>query len=157
MYYITKEGLKKLRNKLQYLEYTERFKITQEIAEARDKGDLSENSEYDAAKEAQALLEMKISKLKNQIINSKIINPKMLKSNKIGILSKVKLKNLDNNKLIEYTLVPESEIDLKSGKISINTPIAKGLIGKIVGDLAEIYLPNGNKINFKVLEINILE
>lgn len=156
MNYITKEGLKKLRNKLKVLESIERLKVTQQIAEARDKGDLSENSEYDAAKEAQAFLEMKIFNLKNQIINSKIINPNMLVRDKIGIFSRVKLKNLDNNELIEYTLVSESEIDLKLGKISVNTPIARGLIGKTLGEIAKINLPNGNKLDLKILEINIL-
>lgn len=155
MNYITKEGLKKLRSELIYLERCERKKITQQIAEARDKGDLSENAEYDAAKEAQGLLEMKISNLKNKINNVKIINPNTLDSKKIGILSTVKLKNLINNQILEYTFVPETDINLKLGKISVNTPIAKGLIGKTVGEKAKINLPNGNILNVEIIEINI--
>lgn len=155
MNYITKEGLKKLRNELVYLEKFERKNITQQIAEARDKGDLSENAEYDAAKEAQGLLEMKISNLKNKINNAKIINPNILNSKKIGILSKVKLKNLINNQILEYTFVPETDINLKLGKISFNTPIAKGLIGKTIGEKAKIKLPNGNILNLEIIEINI--
>lgn len=157
MNYITKEGLEKLRIELQYLEGVERLKIIQQIVEARDKGDLSENAEYDAAKEAQGFLEMKIIKLKDQIANCKIINPSMLSSTKISILSKVKLKNLADNELIEYTLVPESETNLRLGKISVNTPIAKGLIGKSIGEIAEINLPNGNKLNLEIMEINLSE
>ena len=155
MNYITKEGLEKLKNKLKNLEKIERTKITQQISDARDKGDLSENAEYDAAKEAQIFLEIKISKIKNQIINSKIINPNMLKVNKIGILNKVKLKNLKNNNLIEYTLVPETEINLKLGKISINSPIAQALVGKIIGDIVNVKLPTGDTIKFEVLNIKI--
>lgn len=155
MNYITKEGLEKLRNKLKNLESVERLKITQQIAEARDKGDLSENAEYDAAKEEQGFLEMRISKIKHEISNSRIINPALLNAKKIGILSQVKLKNLFNNQIIEYKLVSESETDLKLGKISVNTPIAKGLIGKTAGEKAEINLPNGDKLNFEIVEINL--
>lgn len=155
MNYITKEGLNKLRNELLYLEKFERKKITEQISEARDKGDLSENAEYDAAKEAQALLEMKISNLKNKINNAKIINPNILNSKKIGILSKVKLKNLGNNEILEYTFVPETDINLQLGKISVNTPIAKGLIGKTIGEKANIKLPNGNTLILEIIEINI--
>jgi len=157
MNYITKEGLDKLRTELNLYESIERPKITQQIAEARDKGDLSENAEYDAAKEAQGLLEMRISKLKDVIANSKIINPSLLDNSKVGILCKVKLKNLTNDQEMTYSLVPESETDIKVGKISINTPIAKGLTGKKIGEKAEISLPNGNKLNLEVLEITVLE
>ncbi|MCB9202421.1 MAG: transcription elongation factor GreA [Flavobacteriales bacterium] len=157
MNYITKEGLEKLRAELNELEAVERPKVTQQIAEARDKGDLSENAEYDAAKEAQGLLEMKIAKLKDVIGNSKVINPNMLDASKVGILSKVKLKNLANNQEMVYSLVPESETNIKVGKISINTPIAKGLVGKKQGEKVEIILPNGNKLNLEVLEISISE
>ena len=157
MNYITKDGLEKLKTELHHLESVERPSVTQQIAEARDKGDLSENAEYDAAKEAQGLLEMRISKLKDLISNSKIINPNLLDANKIGILSKVKLKNKINNQEITYTLVPESETDLKAGKISVNTPIAKGLMGKSLGEIADITLPNGNKLNLEILEISLSE
>lgn len=155
MNYITKEGLKKLRNKLIYLESSERKRITQQIADARDKGDLSENAEYDAAKEEQVLLEMQISNLKNKINNAKIINPNMLDSKKIGILSTVKLKNLINHQILQYTFVPETDINLKVGKISVNTPIAQGLMGKTVGEKAKINLPTGDTLYLEIIQINI--
>lgn len=155
--YVTKEGLEKLRKELKQLEGIERPKISQQIAEARDKGDLSENAEYDAAKEAQGLLEVKISKLKSQLANARIIDESMLDSSKVSILSTVTIKNLDNNSKLVYSLVPETESDLKSGKISINTPIAKGLLGKKLGDKAEITLPNGKTLKFEILDLKLGE
>ncbi len=153
--YVTKEGLDKMKAELEQLETIERPKITQQIAEARDKGDLSENAEYDAAKEAQGMLEMKISKLKDTIANSKVIDESQLDTSKVSILVTVRLKNLVTNQEQKFTLVPDNESDLKSGKISVNTPIAKGLLGKAVGEEADIVLPNGNKLSFEILEISL--
>jgi transcription elongation factor GreA len=154
--YVTKEGLDKMKAELEQLETIERPKVTQQIAEARDKGDLSENAEYDAAKEAQGMLEMKISKLKDTIINSKIINESQLDTSKVSILTTVRLKNNATKQEQKFTLVPDNESDLKIGKISVNTPIAKGLLGKTVGETADIVLPNGNKLSFEVLDISLL-
>ena len=140
---------------LEQLETIERPKITQQIAEARDKGDLSENAEYDAAKEAQGMLEMKISKLKDLIINSKVIDESQLDTSKVSMLTTVRLKNNTTKGEQKFTLVPDNESDLKAGEISINTPIAKGLLGKVVGETADIVLPNGNKLSFEVLEISL--
>lgn len=153
--YVTKVGLDKMKAELEQLESIERPKITQQIAEARDKGDLSENAEYDAAKEAQGMLEMRISKLKDVISGSKIIDESQLDTSKVSILTTVRLKNNDTNKEQKFTLVPDNESDLKTGRISVNTPIAKGLLGKVVGETAEIVLPNGNKLSFEVLEITL--
>lgn len=153
--YVTKEGLEKMIKEVEQLETVERPKITQQIAEARDKGDLSENAEYDAAKEAQGMLEMKISKLKDAIATSKVIDESQLDTSKVAILTTVRLKNNSTKQEQKFTLVPDNESDLKSGKISVNTPIAKGLLGKVVGDMAEIVLPNGNKLSFEVLEITL--
>lgn len=153
--YVTKEGLDKMMKELEVLEHTERPKITQQIAEARDKGDLSENAEYDAAKEAQGLLELKISKLKEAIAGAKVIDESQLDTSKVAILTKVRLMNNDTKKEQVFTLVPDNESDLKSGKISVSTPIAKGLLGKKVGEKADIVLPNGNKLSFEVLEISL--
>ncbi|MGB6082768.1 MAG: transcription elongation factor GreA [Moheibacter sp.] len=153
--YVTKEGLDKLRAELDQLESIERPKITQQIAEARDKGDLSENAEYDAAKEAQGLLEMRISKLKDQVANARVIDPSQLDSSKVSILSSVKIKNIANGVEMRYTLVPETEADLSKAKISVNTPIAKGLLGKKVGEIADIALPNGTQMQFEVLDIKL--
>ena len=155
MNYVTKEGLAKMKAELEHLESVERPKITQQIAEARDKGDLSENAEYDAAKEAQGLLEMKISKLLDTIANSKIIEEDQIDTSKVSILTTVKLKNNATKAEQKSTLVPDNESDLKVGKISVNTPIAKGLLGKSVGETADITLPNGNKLSFEILEITI--
>lgn len=152
--YLTEEGLKKLKEELHQLESVERPSISAQIAEARDKGDLSENAEYDAAKEAQGLLEMKISKIKNILANSRIIDESKIDTSKVQLLNKVKLKNLKNNAVMSYTLVPESEANLKEGKISISTPIAKGLLGKKVGDKAEITVPSG-VMTFEIIEISI--
>ena len=155
MNYVTKEGLAKMKAELEHLESVERPKITQQIAEARDKGDLSENAEYDAAKEAQGLLEMKISKLLDTIANSKIIEEDQIDTSKVSILTTVKLKNNATKAEQKFTLVPDNESDLKVGKISVNTPIAKGLLGKSVGETADITLPKGNKLSFEILEITI--
>lgn len=155
MAYVTQEGLDKMKAELEQLETIERPKITQQIAEARDKGDLSENAEYDAAKEAQGLLEMKISKLKDLIATSKVIDESQLDISKVSILTTVKLLNNATKKEQTFTLVPDNESDLKSGKISVNTPIAKGLLGKKVGEQAEIVLPNGNTLSFEVLDISL--
>lgn len=153
--YVTKEGLDKMKAELEQLETIERPKITQQIAEARDKGDLSENAEYDAAKEAQGMLEMRISKLKDVISTSKIIDESQLDTSKVSILTTVRLMNNDTKKEQVFTLVPDNESDLKTGRISVNTPIAKGLLGKVIGETAEIVLPNGNKLSFNVLEITL--
>lgn len=153
--YVTKEGLDKLRAELDQLESIERPKITQQIAEARDKGDLSENAEYDAAKEAQGLLEMRISKIKDQLANARVIDASQLDSSKVSILSSVKIKNLANGMEMSYTLVPETEADLSKAKISVNTPIAKGLLGKKVGEIADITLPNGTQMQFEILDIKL--
>lgn len=153
--YVTNDGLEKMKVELEQLETVERPKITQQIAEARDKGDLSENAEYDAAKEAQGMLEMKISKLKDTIANSKVIDESQLDISKVSILTTVRLLNNGTKAEQKFTLVPDNESDLKSGKISVNTPIAKGLLGKVVGETADIVLPNGNKLSFEVLEISL--
>ena len=153
--YVTKEGLEKMKAELEQLETVERPNITQQIAEARDKGDLSENAEYDAAKEAQGMLEMRISKLKDVISTSKIIDESQLDTSKVSILTTVKLKNNATNQEQVFKLVPDNESDLKTGKISVNTPIAKGLLGKVVGETADITLPNGNKLSFEVLDITL--
>ncbi|WP_242131248.1 transcription elongation factor GreA [Aestuariivivens marinum] len=151
--YYTAEGLKKLRNELNHLKDVERPKASQAIAEARDKGDLSENAEYDAAKEAQGLLEMKISKLEETLSNARLIDESQLDTSKVLVLSKVKIKNQTNGMEMVYTLVAESEANLAAGKISVNSPIGKGLLGKSVGDVAEIQVPNG-VMKFDILEIS---
>ncbi len=151
--YYTAEGLKKLREELDQLKSIERPKASQAIAEARDKGDLSENAEYDAAKEAQGMLEMRIAKLEEVYSNARLIDETNLDVSKVLVLSNVKIKNQANGMELKYTLVAESEADLKSGKISVTSPIGKGLLGKSVGQVAEIIVPNG-KLNFEVLEIS---
>ncbi len=148
--YYTAEGLKKLREELNLLKDVERPRASQAIGEARDKGDLSENAEYDAAKEAQGMLEMKISKMEEILANARVIDESQLDVSKVLVLSKVRIKNLANNMEMNYTLVAESEADLKSGKISVSSPIGKGLLGKKVGDVAEVSVPNG-KIKFEIL------
>ncbi len=155
MNYVTKEGLDRMKSELEQLETIERPKITQQIAEARDKGDLSENAEYDAAKEAQGMLEMRISKLKDIVSTSKIIDVTQLDLSKVSILTTVRLRNNATKGEQKFTLVPDNESDIKTGKISVNTPIAKGLLGKVVGETADIILPNGNKLSFEVLEISL--
>ena len=151
--YYTAEGLKKLKEELNYLRDIERPKSSQAIADARDKGDLSENAEYDAAKEAQGLLELKISKMEETLSNARLIDESQLDTSKVLVLSTVKLKNQQNGMEISYTLVAESEADLKTGKISVTSPIGKGLLGKEVGDVAEITVPNGT-LKFDILEIS---
>ncbi|WP_274474071.1 transcription elongation factor GreA [Mangrovimonas aestuarii] len=151
--YYTAEGLKKLRDELNHLKDIERPRASQAIAEARDKGDLSENAEYDAAKEAQGLLEMKISKLEETLANARLIDESQLDTSKVLVLSKVKLKNQTNGMEMTYTLVADGEANLAAGKISVNSPIGKGLLGKSVGDVAEIQVPNGI-MKFDILEIS---
>ncbi len=150
--YYTAEGLKKLKDELSHLKDIERPKASNAIAEARDKGDLSENAEYDAAKEAQGMLEMKISKLEATLSNARLIDESQLDLSKVLVLSKVTIKNLNNQMQLKYTLVAESEADLKSGKISVNSPIGKGLLGKKVGEIAEVVVPNGT-IKFEIISI----
>lgn len=150
--YFTQEGLEKLKEELHHLKTQERQSISKQIAEARDKGDLSENAEYDAAKEAQGLLELKISKMEEILSNARLIDESKLETDKVFILSKVKIKNTKNGATVTYTLVPENEADLKSGKISVNSPIAKGLLGKKEGEKATVETPAG-KMEFQVIEI----
>jgi transcription elongation factor GreA len=150
--YYTREGLDKLSEELHYLTTVERPAISKQIAEARDKGDLSENAEYDAAKNAQGMLEMKIAKIQDEISNARIIDETKMDTRKALILSTVKLKNLQNGSSMSYTIVPESEANLKLGKISVTSPIAKGLLGKVVGDQVEIDVPAG-KLHFEIIEI----
>lgn len=151
--YYTEEGLQKLKDELHQMKTVERPSISQQIAEARDKGDLSENAEYDAAKEAQGLLEMKIAKLEEIIANARVVDESQLDNSRALILSKVKIKHTGNGMEMEYTLVAENEADLKAKKISVDSPIGKGLLGKKVGDIAEIQTPAG-VTKFEVLEIS---
>ncbi|MFM2213322.1 MAG: Transcription elongation factor GreA [Bacteroidota bacterium] len=151
--YYTAEGLKKLKDELEQLKSIERPRASQAIAEARDKGDLSENAEYDAAKEAQGMLEMRIAKMEEVYSNARLIDESQLDLSKALVLSNVKIKNKANGMEMKYTLVAESEADLKSGKISVSSPIGRGLLGKKVGEIAEISVPNG-KLNFEILEIS---
>lgn len=150
--YYTIEGLKKLKDELNHLKDIERPKASNAIGEARDKGDLSENAEYDAAKEAQGMLEMKISKLEAVLSNARLIDESQLDLSKVLVLSKVTIKNLNNQMQLNYTLVAESEADLKSGKISVSSPIGKGLLGKKVGEIAEVTVPNGT-LKFEIIYI----
>ncbi len=150
--YYTAEGLKKLRGELNQLKDVERPKASQAIAEARDKGDLSENAEYDAAKEAQGMLEMRISKLEEVVANARVIDESQLDTSKVLVHSNVKIKNQSTGAEMQYKLVAQSEADLKTGKISVDSPIGKGLLGKKVGDTAEISVPNGT-MKFEILEI----
>ncbi|MBR2358873.1 MAG: transcription elongation factor GreA [Bacteroidaceae bacterium] len=153
MAYMTEEGYNKLVAELREMETVQRPEISRQIAEARDKGDLSENSEYDAAKEAQGMLEMKINNLKAVISEAKIIDTSKLDTSTVQILSRVEMKNVKNNMKMVYTIVSESEANLREGKISVNTPIAQGLLGKKVGDVAEITIPQG-KITLEILNIS---
>ncbi|MCF8463492.1 MAG: transcription elongation factor GreA [Flavobacteriales bacterium] len=150
--YLTQEGLDKLKKEIDHLRRVERPAISQQIAEARDKGDLSENAEYDAAKEAQGLLELKISKMEATLSDAVVIDESKLDTDKVLILSKVKLKNQNNGMEVEYTLVPETEADLKAKKISVESPIGKGLLGKKLGQIAEIQVPNGT-VKFEIVAI----
>lgn len=150
--YFTSEGLQKLKDELDELILRERPRIIQAIAEARDKGDLSENAEYDAAKEAQGLLEAKIADLQDLIFNARILDESKIDTSKVLLYSTVKIKNKKTNTCMTYSIVPEKEADFKSGKLSINSPIGQGLLGKKVGEVAEIMVPAG-KMQFEVLEI----
>ncbi len=152
--YYTEEGLQKLKDELNELKTKGRSDIAKQIAEARDKGDLSENAEYDAAKDAQGLLELKIAKLEEVVGNARVIDESQIDTSKVSILSKVKIKNVKNGMEITYTIVSEEEADLKAQKISIRSPIGQGLLGKKVGDVAKIIAPAG-EIKFKVLDIGM--
>jgi transcription elongation factor GreA len=151
--YYSEEGLKKLKQELEHLEQVERPRVSQEISDARDKGDLSENAEYHAAKEEQSLLELKIAKLKNVVANARILDESQLDLSKILIHSVVKIRNTANKMEFSYTLVADSETDIRNGKLSVNSPIGKGLLGKEVGDIAEIQVPSGI-MKFEILEIS---
>lgn len=152
--YMTEEGYKKLKEEINQLETVQRPAISRQIAEARDKGDLSENAEYDAAKEAQGLLEAKISQLKGVLANARLINEDAISIDKVQILNKVTIRNTKNNQKMTYTLVAESEANLKEGKIAVSTPIAQGLMGKKVGDVVEIKVPSG-MMSFEIVEISL--
>lgn len=150
-HYYTKEGLNKIKEELNELKTKGRADMSKQIGEARDKGDLSENAEYDAAKDAQGMLELRISKLESKVANARIIDDSQIDASKVAILSKVKLKNVKNGMEVTYSLVPEEEADIKSGKISISSPISKGLLGKSAGDIASVQVPAG------VMELEIVE
>jgi len=152
--YYTKEGLQKLKDELNELKTKGRTDIAKEIAEARDKGDLSENAEYDAAKDAQGLLELKISKLEEVVGNARVIDESTIDTSKVSILSTVKIKNKKNGMTVAYTLVSEEEANLKSNKISVKSPIGKGLLGKKIGEVAEVKAPAGT-MEFEVLDISV--
>ena len=152
--YMTEEGYNKILAEINYMESVKRPEISAQIAEARDKGDLSENAEYDAAKEAQGILESKIAQLKGLIANARLIDETQIKTDVVRILNKVKLKNLANGAGMTYTLVSDSEANLKENKIAISTPIAQGLMGRKVGDVAEIKVPSGI-LKFEIMEISI--
>jgi transcription elongation factor GreA len=154
MAYMSEEGYRKLVEELRVLESVDRPEISRQIAEARDKGDLSENAEYDAAKEAQGMLEMKINKLKTIVADAKIIDESKLRTDTVQILSKVELNDVKNGKKMVYTIVSESEANVREGRISVNTPIARGLLGKKVGDIAEIQVPQG-MITLEIVNISI--
>ncbi len=151
--YFTEEGLNRLKAELKQLRTVERPSISRQIGEARDKGDLSENAEYDAAKEAQGLLEMKISKLETLIGNARVVDESQLDTSKVLVLSKVKIKNIATKMEMEYTLVSEKEANLQEKKISVDSPIGKGLLGKIVGDIAEVQVPSG-LMKLEIIEIS---
>ena len=152
--YVSQEGFDSLKEQIEQLEKVDRKKISNQIAEARDKGDLSENAEYDAAKEAQGLLEMKISKLKNIMANSRVIDPRDLDLSKVNIQTKVRLMNIKFNKEVTYHIVAESEANLRENKISVQSPIGKGLMGKKIGEIADIEVPAGT-IQFEILEVGL--
>ena len=152
--YMTEEGLANLKKELDELTTVERPAISLQIAEARDKGDLSENAEYDAAKEAQGMLEMKIARLEDILAKARIIDESKLDTSHVQILNKVKIKNTKNDQQVVYMLVSEAESDFKSGKISVETPIAKGLLGKKVGDIVDIRVPSG-VMSFEIMDISL--
>jgi transcription elongation factor GreA len=154
LHYMTKEGYNKLLEEVSYLESEKRPAISKQIAEARDKGDLSENAEYDAAKEAQGILEAKIAQMKTLISNARLIDESQITTDSVQILNKVTIRNTKNNQKMVYSLVSESEADLKQGKIAVNTPIGKGLMGKKVGETVEIKVPNG-LISFEIIDISL--
>ena len=151
--YLSEEGLIKLKNDLEQLVKVERPAISRLIAEARDKGDLSENAEYHAAKEAQGMLEMKISKVRENLANSRLVDKNRIDTSNVQIMNKVKIKNKANNQVMEYILVAETEANLKEGKISITSPIAKGLLGKKTGDVVDVKVPSGT-IHFEIIHIS---
>ncbi|MGF1565903.1 MAG: transcription elongation factor GreA [Flavobacteriales bacterium] len=151
--YYTEEGLQKLKDELHHMKTVERPSISQQIAEARDKGDLSENAEYDAAKEAQGLLEAKIAKMEGLLANARLIDDSQIDNSRVFILSKVKIKNINNGATMEYTLVAENEANLAEKKISVDSPIGKGLLGKTVGEIAEVQVPAG-LVKFEIVEIS---
>ena len=152
--YMTKDGYDKIMAEINYLETVKRPEISAQIAEARDKGDFSENAEYDAAKEAQGIMEAKLAQLKGLIANARLIDESRVKTDEVQILNKVKIRNVKNNAVMTYMLVSDSEANLKEGKIAISTPIAQGLLGKKVGDIAEIRVPSG-LMNFEIMEISL--
>ena len=152
--YMTAEGYKKLTEELAELEGVQRPLISKQIAEARDKGDLSENAEYDAAKEAQGMLEMKIAQLKDTIASARLIDESRINTNEVQILTRVKIKNVKNGQVMTYMIVSESEANLKEGKLSVTTPIAKGLLGKKVGERAQVKAPSG-MLEFEIMEISL--
>ena len=152
--FITQDGLDKLKLELEQLVRVERPAISQQIAEARDKGDLSENAEYHAAKEAQGMLELRISKMQDMVANARVLDESQVNTDNVQILTKVKIRNTANNAVVEYNIVPEAEADLKAGKMSISTPIAQGLLGKKVGDVVKVKVPSG-EVGFEVIEISI--
>lgn len=154
--FVTAEGLKKMKEELTRLEGEERPKVIQQIAEARDKGDLSENAEYDAAKEAQSHLETKIAQLKLQIAESRVLDASKIDTTQVQILTKVTIKNTKNNAQMAYSIVPETEANLKAGKIAVSTPIAQGLLGKKVGDMAEVKVPAG-LMTFEIVKIELCD
>ncbi len=151
--YLTEKGLQKLKSELEHLRGVERPAISRQIADARDKGDLSENAEYEAAKEAQAMLELKIARLEDSLANSRILDESLIDVSRVQILNKVKIKNKASNSIMEYLIVSESEADIKNRKISVNTPIAKGLLGRKVGEEVEITVPSG-KVILEIVEIS---
>ena len=150
--YVTKEGLKKLQEELEYLQNVERPSISKAIGEAIEKGDITENAEYDAAKDAQGLLEAKIAQLQETLTQCRVIDESQIDTSKVQILNKVTIRNLQNNTTMTYTLVSETEADFKAGKLSVNTPIAKALIGKKVGDRVEVEVPAG-RMEFEIVDI----
>jgi transcription elongation factor GreA len=152
--YVTAEGYQKLKSELDQLKNVERPSISKQIAEARDKGDLSENAEYAAAKEAQGMLEMRIQKLEDIVASARIIDESKLNTSRVQLLNKVKIKNKLNNAVMQYAIVAETEASVKDGKISVNTPIAKALIGKKVGDVVHVKVPSGD-LSFEIMEISI--
>ncbi len=152
--YLTEKGLEKLKRELEELRTVQRPEISRQIADARDKGDLSENAEYAAAKEAQGMLELKISNIEDKIANSRLIDESRIDTSSVQVLNRVKIKNKNNGAIMEYLLVPESEADLKAAKLAVNSPIAKGLLGKKVGDVVEVKVPSG-LMSFEIINISL--